>query len=77
MIDLRSDTAIRPTAGMRATMAATAVGDAQSGEDPTVSELEARVADLVGAREPVSRSVTGARSRVQRRLYAHDHGRSA
>jgi threonine aldolase len=48
MIDLRSDTVTRPTDGMRAAMAAAAVGDDQFGEDPTINELQARVAALLG-----------------------------
>jgi threonine aldolase len=48
MIDLRSDTVTRPTAGMRAAMAAAEVGDDVYGEDPTVIELEAEVAALFG-----------------------------
>ncbi len=48
MIDLRSDTATRPTAGMRAAIAAAAVGDEQKREDPTVNELESRGAALLG-----------------------------
>ena len=47
MIDLRSDTVTRPTAGMRAAMAAAPVGDDQFGEDPTINELQARVAGLL------------------------------
>ena len=47
-IDLRSDTVTRPTAAMRAAMASAAVGDDQYGEDPTVNELQARVATLLG-----------------------------
>ena len=47
-VDLRSDTATRPTAGMRAAMAAAAVGDDVFGEDPTIIELQQRVADLLG-----------------------------
>ena len=35
-IDLRSDTVTRPTAAMRAAMAAAPVGDDQYGEDPTI-----------------------------------------
>lgn len=45
-IDLRSDTVTRPTAGMRAAMAAAPVGDDQFGEDPTTNELQVRVASL-------------------------------
>jgi threonine aldolase len=48
VIDLRSDTATKPTPGMRAAMAAAEVGDEQRREDPTVSELQRRVAELVG-----------------------------
>src|SRR5262245_61175627 len=48
MIDLRSDTVTRPTDGMRAAMAAAPVGDDQFGEDPTVNELQNRVAGLLG-----------------------------
>lgn len=47
-IDLRSDTVTRPTAAMRAAMAAAEVGDDQFGEDPTVNRLQARVAALLG-----------------------------
>ncbi len=47
-VDLRSDTVTRPTAAMRAAMAAAEVGDDVYGEDPTVRELEARVAELLG-----------------------------
>ena len=48
MIDLRSDTATRPTAGMRAAIAAAEVGDEQRREDPTVNELQERAAALLG-----------------------------
>ena len=48
MIDLRSDTVTRPTPGMRAAMAAAEVGDDVYAEDPTVLELEERVAALFG-----------------------------
>ena len=47
-IDLRSDTVTSPTEGMRAAMAAAPVGDDVYGEDPTVNELEQRVAQLLG-----------------------------
>ena len=46
--DLRSDTVTRPTAAMRAAMADAEVGDDVYGEDPTVTELERRVAELLG-----------------------------
>jgi threonine aldolase len=48
LIDLRSDTVTRPTAGMRAAMASAEVGDDQFGEDPTTNRLQERVADLLG-----------------------------
>ena len=53
MIDLRSDTATRPTAGMRAAIAAAEVGDEQKREDPSVNELEARAAVLLGQEEAI------------------------
>jgi threonine aldolase len=46
--DLRSDTVTKPTSAMRAAMAAAEVGDDVYGEDPTVTELEQRVAALLG-----------------------------
>ena len=48
MIDLRSDTATRPTQGMRAAIAAAEVGDEQRREDPCVDELQTRAAALLG-----------------------------
>ncbi|HEY1768134.1 MAG TPA: GntG family PLP-dependent aldolase [Terracidiphilus sp.] len=48
MIDLRSDTVTRPTAEMRAAMAAAEVGDDVYGEDPTVNLLERRAAHVFG-----------------------------
>ncbi len=48
MIDLRSDTATRPTPAMRRAMAEAEVGDEQLREDPTVNALEERVAALLG-----------------------------
>jgi threonine aldolase len=47
-IDLRSDTVTRPTPAMREAMASAEVGDDVYGEDPTVTRLEARVAELLG-----------------------------
>jgi threonine aldolase len=48
MIDLRSDTVTRPTAAMRAAMAAADVGDDVFGDDPTVNALQSRIATLLG-----------------------------
>jgi len=48
VFDLRSDTVTRPGRAMREAMASAAVGDDVYGEDPTVIELERRVAELLG-----------------------------
>lgn len=48
VVDLRSDTVTRPTAAMRAAIAAAEVGDDVFGDDPTVLALERRVAALAG-----------------------------
>jgi threonine aldolase len=47
-VNLHSDTQTRPSAGMRAAIAAADVGDEQRGADPTTRELERRVAELLG-----------------------------
>jgi len=47
-IDLRSDTVTRPSAAMRAAMAAADVGDDVYGEDPSVNRLEALAAQMLG-----------------------------
>lgn len=49
LIDLRSDTVTKPTAGMRQAMADAEVGDDTYGEDPTARALEDRCAELFGA----------------------------
>ncbi|MCX6449019.1 MAG: beta-eliminating lyase-related protein [Actinobacteria bacterium] len=48
LIDLRSDTVTKPSAGMREAMAKAQVGDDVYGEDPTINSLEERVAKLFG-----------------------------
>jgi threonine aldolase len=48
IVDLRSDTVTRPTAGMRRAMAEAEVGDDVYGEDPTVLALQTEVAALLG-----------------------------
>jgi threonine aldolase len=48
VVDLRSDTVTRPTAGMRKAIAEAEVGDDALGDDPTTKRLEARVAELLG-----------------------------
>lgn len=47
-IDLRSDTVTLPTQQMREAMARAQVGDDVYGDDPTIHELEARSAALLG-----------------------------
>jgi len=47
-VDLRSDTVTRPTAAMRAAMAAADVGDDVFGDDPSVNALQERIAALLG-----------------------------
>ena len=48
LIDLRSDTVTRPSAGMREAMRNAEVGDDVNGDDPTVICLQERVANLLG-----------------------------
>lgn len=48
IVDLRSDTVTRPTAGMRQAMAAAEVGDDVFGEDPSVRRLERQGAERLG-----------------------------
>ena len=48
MIDLRSDTVTKPTAGMLEAMLSANVGDDVFEEDPTVMELERKAAELFG-----------------------------
>src|ERR1700738_4960274 len=47
-IDLRSDTVTQPQLGMRRAMQAAAVGEDLYREDPTVNQLETRIAELFG-----------------------------
>jgi threonine aldolase len=46
--DLRSDTVTRPSAAMRRAMAGADVGDDLFGDDPTVTRLQERAAELTG-----------------------------
>jgi len=48
MIDLRSDTVTKPSEAMRRAMAEALVGDDVFEEDPTVRELEEKIAALLG-----------------------------
>ena len=47
-VDLRSDTVTRPTPEMYAAMASAPLGDDVLGDEPTVMELEAEAARMVG-----------------------------
>jgi threonine aldolase len=47
-VNLYSDTQTRPTPGMRKAMAEAEVGDEQRFQDPSVSRLQERVAELLG-----------------------------
>ncbi len=48
VIDLSSDTATKPSEGMKRAMMAAEVGDEQRREDPTTNALQERVADMLG-----------------------------
>lgn len=48
VLDFRSDTVTKPTAAMRAAMAAAEVGDDVFDEDPTIHALQRRIADMLG-----------------------------
>ncbi len=61
MIDLRSDTVTRPTAGMLEAMIKARVGDDVFEEDPSVNELEAMAAAMFG-RDAAIFSPTGTMS---------------
>src|ERR671913_531005 len=48
MVDLRSDTVTRPSAGMRRAMMEAELGDDVFGDDPTVNRLQERAAEIFG-----------------------------
>ena len=48
LVDLRSDTVTRPTPGMLDAMMSARVGDDVFDDDPTVNELQAFAAELLG-----------------------------
>ena len=48
IVDLRSDTTTRPTAGMRAAMMNAPLGDDVFGDDPSVNALQEKIADMLG-----------------------------
>ena len=47
-VDLRSDTVTRPTTGMRQAMTQALVGDDVFGDDPSVNELQEKIAKMLG-----------------------------
>jgi threonine aldolase len=53
MVDLRSDTLTKPSPGMLDAMMHAELGDEQGREDPTVNELERRIAEVLGQEEAV------------------------
>ena len=53
MIDLRSDTITRPTKEMLEAMISAEVGDDVFGEDPSVNELQSKVASLFGMEDAI------------------------
>jgi threonine aldolase len=48
IVDLRSDTVTRPSAGMRKAMLEAELGDDVFGDDPTVNRLQERAAEIFG-----------------------------
>jgi threonine aldolase len=48
IVDLRSDTVTRPTAGMREAMASAPLGDDVFGDDPSVNALQDKIARMLG-----------------------------
>ena len=48
ILDFRSDTVTQPTEAMRTAMASAEVGDDVYGDDPTINELQAYAAELMG-----------------------------
>ena len=48
IVDLRSDTTTRPTAGMRAAMMQAPLGDDVFGDDPSVNALQEKIAEMLG-----------------------------
>ena len=62
-VDLRSDTVTRPSAGMREAMAKALVGDDVFGDDPSVNELQEKVAQMLGFEAAIFMS-TGTQSNL-------------
>jgi threonine aldolase len=74
VIDLRSDTMTKPTAAMRAAMAAAEVGDEQLREDPTVNELQRRAAELVGQEAALFLPTATMANQIALRVLGHRGG---
>lgn len=73
IIDLRSDTVTRPTPAMRHAIADAEVGDDVLGDDPTVIQLQERVAALLG--KPAALFVPSGTMANQLSIRAHtEHG---
>ncbi len=53
IMDFRSDTVTRPTAGMRDAMARAPLGDDVFGEDPSINALESKAAGLFGMEDGI------------------------
>jgi threonine aldolase len=70
VIDLRSDTATRPTEGMRRAIAEAAVGDEQKREDPSVNELQRRVAALLGQEDAIFLPTATMANQIALKLHA-------
>jgi threonine aldolase len=71
MIDLRSDTATRPSAGMRRAIAEALVGDEQKREDPSVNELQERVAALLGQEAAIFLPTATMANQIALKLLSH------
>jgi len=81
IIDLRSDTVTRPTAGMKEAMFSAPVGDDVFGEDPTVNALQEKAAKLFGMEAAIfcpSGTMTNQiairlHTRIQTEVICHKH----
>lgn len=73
VIDLRSDTVTKPTAAMRAAMAAAEVGDDVYGEDPTVNRLQQHAAEVFGREAAIFVPTGTMGNQIAIRLHT-DHG---
>jgi threonine aldolase len=71
VIDLRSDTATRPTPAMREAIARAEVGDEQRGEDPTVTELETLAAQVLGQEAAVYLPTATMGNQIGMRILTH------